>query len=148
MMFSVMAGIKGCIPIWCERYQTITECVDAAKFMYDLSRRICRDLRRDLYVDLEARMTFDTEGRFVRADVACGNEYIEIMEVEDGDRFSVREIFNGYILTDTCTGEEKHIGDGVDVFEDMQPGDVGFVERLAETMNSDPEETAEAYGFG
>jgi len=84
-MYAVMAGLKGCMPIWCERYDTVRECVDAAKCVYDLSSSVARELRRNHYVDLECRKARDFEGKLVLASVAYGNEYLEIQEVEDED---------------------------------------------------------------
>jgi len=62
-------------------------------------------------------------------------------------RFEVREIHNGFVVADSLSGEERHIGDGVDVFEDIGPGEPWFTEWWTRELNANPDEVAEAYGF-
>lgn len=61
--------------------------------------------------------------------------------------FEVVEYSSGFAVRHIKSGDEKWLSDGVDVFEDLQPGQEGFVERWTEVMNEDPEETYAAYFY-
>ncbi len=57
-------------------------------------------------------------------------------------RFKVREVFNGFVVEDTVTGQEASLGDGVDtLFDDegnaLSPGTPGFTEYWENSLNDD-----------
>jgi hypothetical protein len=81
-------------------------------------------------------------------DPACFPE--NFRGVQLGGRFEVRETFNDFRVVDTKTGEEACMGDGVDSVavgddEYLSPGTVGFVEMWADDLNSNFNDTLEAY---
>lgn len=54
------------------------------------------------------------------------------------NQFEVMEYSSGYAVRHIPTGREHWLSDGVDVFEDLGPGEDGFTERWTEEMNSYP----------
>jgi hypothetical protein len=65
-------------------------------------------------------------------------------------RFTVIEYTSFFAVRDTQTGEERPMGDGVDVLFDadgnsISPGTEGFCEQWAEALNADQAETLAAY---
>jgi hypothetical protein len=64
--------------------------------------------------------------------------------------FSVVEYMSFFAVRHNPTGEERPMGDGVDTIftedgEALRPGTDGFVEQWEALLNSDPDETLEAY---
>jgi len=65
-------------------------------------------------------------------------------------RFKVNEYSSGFSVTDTVTGEDHWISDGVDLLstptgKSVSPGSKTFVEKLERSLNVNPDETLEAY---
>jgi hypothetical protein len=65
-------------------------------------------------------------------------------------RFQVIEHLSHFAVRDTETGQERPMGDGVDVLFDadgtpISPGTEGFCEAWAEALNADQAETLAAY---
>lgn len=59
--------------------------------------------------------------------------------------FSVIEHFNGYSVRHNASGKTHGLSDGVDVFDDLNPGEPGFAERWTEVLNAEENEVYEAY---
>ena len=64
--------------------------------------------------------------------------------------FSVVEYLSFFAVRHNPTGEERPMGDGVDTIftedgEPLTPGTEGFIEQWEALLNSDPDETLEAY---
>jgi hypothetical protein len=59
--------------------------------------------------------------------------------------FTVCEHYNGFSLQHNPSGQTRWLSDGVDVFEDLTPGDPDFRQRWEDEMNAQPNETLEAY---
>jgi hypothetical protein len=67
-------------------------------------------------------------------------------------RFEMVEHFNGFAILDRLSGEERWVGDGVDMFFDedddsIAPGSPKFVELFNQWLESDENMIIEAYGF-
>ena len=65
-------------------------------------------------------------------------------------RFQVMEYLSHFAVRDLVTGQERPMGDGVDVlFDDegdgISPGTPGFCDLWAEVLNTDQSEVLEAY---
>ena len=65
-------------------------------------------------------------------------------------RFQVIEYLSFFAIRDTLTGDQRPIGDGVDVLTDTDnttilPGTPGFCEQWASALNANEAETLEAY---
>lgn len=65
-------------------------------------------------------------------------------------RFQVIEYLSHFAVRDTQTGQERPLGDGVDVLFDadgnsISPGTPDFCEQWAEALNADEGETLMAY---
>lgn len=71
--------------------------------------------------------------------------------LEDGPLFSVIEYSSFFAVRHNVTGDEHPMGDGVDTLFDigndvtLKPGDEGFVERWADSLNATEGETLAAY---
>lgn len=68
------------------------------------------------------------------------------------NRFKVIEYSSFYAVRDTMTGNEAHMGDGVDALfneagKAYRPGTKAFIRRWEQALNSCPSETEEAYNF-
>ena len=71
-------------------------------------------------------------------------------------RFTMVEAVNGYAIYDTHSGEERWVGDGVDMFFvptrsgeflPLSPGTPEFDDAFIEWLRDDEDEIAEAYDF-
>ena len=62
------------------------------------------------------------------------------------NRFRIYEVCNGFMLEDLVTGRLAACGDGVDQFEDLRPGESGFVEQWTKEVNEEPD-IFEAYFY-
>ena len=63
-----MAGLHGCLPQYCEVYDTYEEAAEGLAFLHELGRDRIRRLRMDGYLELNLHRD--------------GNEYCEITECE------------------------------------------------------------------
>jgi hypothetical protein len=59
--------------------------------------------------------------------------------------FTVCEHYNGFSLQHNPSGQTQWLSDGVDVFEDITPGDPDFRQRWEALFNAEVSETLDAY---
>lgn len=76
---------------------------------------------------------------------ACYAEAHPAEEEEEEKTFSVIEHYNGFELQHNATGKTHWLSDGVDVFDDITPGDPDFRQRWEDAFNSNVSETLNAY---
>jgi len=81
--FIAMAGICGCLPNFCESYETKKGAVETLASIHELSKRATRELSRDCYLslDIHKRRTYFINHKR-RTYFINGNGYAEIQECD------------------------------------------------------------------
>ena len=69
--YIAMSGIHGCLPQYCAACDTIRDAVDSLASLHELGKNRQRELRRDLYLELNPNRD--------------GAEYAEIVECDCDD---------------------------------------------------------------
>lgn len=68
--YIAMAGLHGCIPNFCDSYESVSDAVESLAQIHDLGRRRKAELKRNLYLELNLQRD--------------GNAYCEIQECNCG----------------------------------------------------------------
>jgi hypothetical protein len=69
--FHAIAGLHGCMPNYCETFESYTDAVDSLAQVHELGKNRTRELKNNEYLELNLRRD--------------GNEYCEITSCSDND---------------------------------------------------------------